>query len=659
MCTPTFGRQILMKFPNIIPFLYKKQFKTRLLPVTFFAAIAFIPLFVTNPGYLSVDEGTYHMMAKNLADGSGFEIWNGYREFPSRELISGALVIAKGRLVAKPPDLFTVAALPFYMLFKYRGLFFLNAVAFLGILAITYHVARRSFGDSRLATNACLILALSTYLWDYSQAAWPHATSTLFIMAAFYAMMRAFYSENHSRGSIRWALAAGLLGGLALGVRLDAAFALPALLIPMLFTRPPRWSAAFATGLGLLPGLITLSLLNHDKFGTFSPFSYGRTGMSPTSGLLPYLTPAIIGFLFVLTVWVFSRSSAIGKRILLTVIIIGSAAGLINLPEVYGLLERLATGAAQLVIDLRFRSLHLGEPGLGRTATGGLVYIHGLKKSLLQSCPYLVALVIPLAQVLRRGRDAKAIKLLLVLPACFIGVYSYFAWHGGQCLNLRYFVPVLPFAAMLAAYAWRELAYKLNRSWLLTGFLALIAAVSVHIAGLDRVNPEAGINEFFILSLPLYLAGGLAVLSVIVLLDGRWRFKFRWIKGPRTCAAIVCLAAMVWAGSVVFFYDYPLERAEREDNYDVAARVGRVISDDSIIFVSFPDPYFGLIEKPAIRIAVPKRDRYRDFGRLADWHLSHGRPVYASFKVQNAPKDWIIQDISGTHSLYRIRKAEH
>jgi len=647
-----------MKFPNIIRFLDKKPFKTSLLRVTFFAAIAFIPLFVTNPGYLSVDEGTYHMMAKNLADGSGFEIWNGYREFPSRELISGALVIAKGRLVAKPPDLFTVAALPFYMLFKYRGLFLLNAVAFLGILAITYHVARRSFGDSKLATNACLILALSTYLWDYSQAAWPHATSTLFIMAAFYAMVRAFYSENHSRGNIRWAFVAGLLGGLALGVRLDAAFAIPSLLIPMLFTRPPRWSAAFATGLGLLPGLVTLSLLNHYKFGTFSPFSYGKAGMNPTSGMLPYLTLVIIGSLVVLSVWVLSRSSALGKRILLTAIIIGSAAGLINIPEVYRILERLATGAAQLVIDLRFRSMHLGEPGLNRTATGGLVYIHGLKKSLLQSCPYLVALVIPLAQMLRRGRDAKAITRLLVLPACFIGVYSYFAWHGGQCLNLRYFVPVLPFAAILAAYAWRELTYKLNRSWLLLGFLAFITAVSVHIAGLDRVNARAGINEFFILSLPLLMAGVLAVLSVIVLLDGQWQFKFHCIKGLRRCASIVFLAAMVWAGSVVFFYDYPLERAEREDNYNVAAKVGQVISDDSIIFVYFPDPYFGLIEHRDIRIAVPNRDRYRDFGRLVAWHLDHDRPVYTSFKVHNAPKDWVIQDIKGEHFLYRIRKAE-
>ena len=148
--------------------------------------------------------------------------------------------------------------------------------------------------------------------------------------------------------------------------------------------------------------------------------------------------------------------------------------GLICIPQVYTMLERLVAGAAQLLIDLRYRSLDISEPGMRRTPTGGIIYIGGLKKSLLQSCPYIAALVIPLAQALRRGRDAKAITLLLLLPACFIGVYSYFAWHGGLCLNLRYLVPTLPFAAILTAYAWKELTHTLNRSWWLMGFVAFI-----------------------------------------------------------------------------------------------------------------------------------------------------------------------------------------
>jgi 4-amino-4-deoxy-L-arabinose transferase-like glycosyltransferase len=617
-----------------------------------------------------VDEGTYHLMAKNLADGYGFEIWNGYQEYPSRELISGSLVIAKDRLVAMPPELFTLVALPFYMLFGYRGLFFLNAVAFLGVLALTYLIARRFFGDGKLATSACFILALSTYMWNYSQAAWPHVTSTLFIMAAFYAMVRAFCSKNNLREMICWGLLAGLLGGLAPGIRLDATFAIPALLLPLLFTRPAKWAAFIAAGLGLLPGLITLSLLNNHKFGTFSPFSYGREGASSTSGLLPYLPLVITGFLVLLAVRVLSRSSILEyfrqKRTLAVAIMAACGVGLICIPQVYAVLERLAAGAAQLLIDLRYRSLDLVEPGMSRTPTGGIIYIGGLKKSLLQSCPYIAALLIPVVHLLRRGRDAKAIALLLFPPACFIGVYSYFAWHGGQCLNLRYLIPTLPFVAILAAYAWKELTHSLNRRWWLIGFVAFGIAVLALTVRLNRENLMGGNHETYILSLPLFLGSVLAALSVMVMLDGQWQFASNRITGLRTSAAVFCLAAMVWAGCVAFFYDYPIERTRRKYNHDVASLLGPIISDDSIVFTNTPDPFFGLTEHSAVRIAVPVRDRYKDFRRLVNWHLDQDRPVYASFRDrtwqflldQGHFGDWIIQDLTEGGFLSQIKKSE-
>jgi hypothetical protein len=632
--------------------------------------MAFIPLFFTSPGYLSVDEGAYHMMAKNIVNGSGFEIWNGYREFPSKELIAGALVVAKDRLVAVPPELFSLVAAPFYFIFGYQGLFVLNAVAFLGVLLLTHKVALKLFGDSRLALNACLILGLTTYLWDYSQAAWPHATSTFFIIAAFYAMGLAFYSEKHSGSMIRWSFLAGLLGGLAPGIRLDAAFAIPALLIPPIFARPPRWKSVFATGLGLLPGIIALSLINHRKFGTFSPFSYGREGFRVTGSVLPYLPLIATGILILLIGWIVSRKSVRDylrrKEILIMAVTAGCAVAIFSIPQARAFMERLADGAAQLLIDFRFRALEIVERGLGRTSTGGFVYIGGFKKSLLQSCPYIVVLLIPLVRIFQKARDAKAISLLLIVPACFLGVYSYFAWHGGLCLNLRYLVPTLPFAAILAAYAWRELKFTPSRSWWLIGFFVFMAAVIILTLGLDPASDDGGNHEFFILSLPLLIAGILAFLAVMVLLGEYRRFAPKQIAGLRKIAATVFMTAMVWAGSVVFFYDYPLERARRVQNHDVAARVGQVISDDSIIFVLGPDAYFGLIERPRVRIAMPTQDKFRDFHKLVDWHLDQGRPVYASLtdqlwqvmRDQGFLEGWVVQDILGDGFLMQIKKKE-
>jgi hypothetical protein len=132
----------------------------------------------------------------------------------------------------------------------------------------------------------------------------------------------------------------------------------------------------------------------------------------------------------------------------------------------------------------------------------------------------------------------------------------------------------------------------------------------------------------------------------------------------RLSAATVFLLATVWAGSVVFFYDYPLQRARRVQNHDVAARVGQAISDDSIIFVLSPDAFFGLIERPKVRIAVPTQDRFRGFHKLVTWHLDQGRPVYASLtdQVWQAMRDqgildeWVVQDILGDGFLMQIQK---
>ena len=99
-------------------------------------------------------------------------------------------------------------------------------------------------------------------------------------------------------------------------------------------------------------------------------------------------------------------------------------------------------------ISLTFASsVASGASGRG----GGMVYFGALKKSILQGLPYLVILAIPIWTLIRDPRHRLAIAMLFQVPAGYIGFYSYFAWHGGISLNLRYFVPVLPFTSILTA----------------------------------------------------------------------------------------------------------------------------------------------------------------------------------------------------------------
>ena len=59
-----------------------EKFKIYLL-IVFAIAHIFISIFAIIPSSLSIDEDTYHLMTKNFSESGGFEIWNGYREFPS------------------------------------------------------------------------------------------------------------------------------------------------------------------------------------------------------------------------------------------------------------------------------------------------------------------------------------------------------------------------------------------------------------------------------------------------------------------------------------------------------------------------------------------------------------------------------------------------
>jgi hypothetical protein len=100
--------------------------------------------------------------------------------------------------------------------------------------------------------------------------------------------------------------------------------------------------------------------------------------------------------------------------------------------------------------------------------------------------------------------------------------------------------------------------------------------------------------------------------------------------------AALAVAGMAWAAVATFAYDAPRARRVRAFNLAVAGQVAPHVTPDSILFVDYPDPYFALIEVDRLRLAVPGRDGFADFRRLADFHLAAGRPVYASLR----PETW-------------------
>ncbi|MHA1528462.1 MAG: protein O-mannosyl-transferase family [Alphaproteobacteria bacterium] len=349
-----------------------------LLLLALLAFHAVFSVFFVAPGHLSIDEGLYHFMARDLISNGSLKVWNGYEEFASPELVLPNLKIHNGTLAAAPPSIFSVLAAPFYWAMGYRGLFLLNALAFVAALGVCFLIAQRLFRDIALSLNACLILTLATFAWQYSQAAWPHSLTMLIVALALYCTIVALQSSRR-RDELSIAFLAGLVIGIGVGVRLDTIFALAAVVLAFLFAIPYRLLAALSACLGVLPGLLALAAMNQAKFGLFLPFTYGGASDMYGVGNQNNLLIAGVGLVCGVGAWTATRPAV--RRILSSypwttmgaALLLGAI--VLSVPQAWATLSKIASGAYQLLVDFRIRDLSIQEGGLSRSLGGGMVYL--------------------------------------------------------------------------------------------------------------------------------------------------------------------------------------------------------------------------------------------------------------------------------------------
>ncbi len=217
-------------------------------------------------------------------------------------------------------------------------------------------------------------------------------------------------------------------------------------------------SEALAVLIGAVPGLTVSALINYLKFRQFSPFSMGDG-----AGVPVYLVAGIT--VLIVAAWVLTRqrhqdfAHRHRRTIFLAAIVLGLGvvAGTQSLVPARKVIADLCFWLA----DTRILDAGIGLPAMERTPAGGVVYIGALKKALLQSLPFLVLLVVPITNIVRREKDFAALAILFVPPVSFIGFYSCLPYtlhqYGGLCLNHRYFTSILPFLAILCAYGVKDL----------------------------------------------------------------------------------------------------------------------------------------------------------------------------------------------------------
>lgn len=581
-------------------------------------------LLLLQPGALSIDEVTYHAMTHSLVTGHPFTVDNG-AGLVSPELEWSSVAYVNGRLVSQYPEGMPLVGAPFYAIFGFAGLFVMNTLAFYVTVYFCRAIAREALRKEGAAFLAAIVFMCATFAWEYGAGAWPHSLATMLGTLAVHEVIVGARESSNRRAALR-RFVGGFFVGVGCTVRLDAAFLLlPLLLMPALLRRTgePRWRASLgviAVLAGLLPSCAFLALTNHRKFGTWQPFSYGPWQANDSNtGAAQYVALAIGASVVLVGAHVLLlRAHRRAPRSFVVQGVMGAAVLAILTVSVQPLRAvalRTLEGLWMLLVDMRARDLGWLEPALTRSPGGGMVYVRTLKTSLLQSCPYLpLALVAILARAAPAQRPRR--KVAIALPVLtYFGVFSYFRWHGGLSVNLRYFVPTLPFIAILATdgLLWlrRRCAPAIRSARASVGIV--LSTMAMYIVALVAAHPPTAswaVRETFYLDFPLGIAAIAGAATAAVRAGGR---------ATRTWAAAVGFTfgvmGLVWGGLTEFTYDVPAVVRTRMYGQVTAGLSRPLIPHGSLVLVDYADRAALLIEDDIV-VAHGARDDFRAAPRL-------------------------------------------
>ena len=451
------------------------------------------------PGVFLVDEINYLVNALNLREGR-VTLANTDGLPPSNELVffdpwPPTRLVEATPVSSTAPPLYGPIALPFVAM-GWRGLVALNVVSYIITTALVFGYARRWSRESVTPWLAASAFALGGYAIEYAQGVWPQALSLALVTGGIVAASRLVAGGGPALGAV-----AGILLGLATGVRYQNVVIMIAVAVAITAWTPRRWVAiALFCLAGALP-LTASSVINHERLGSWNPISKGK--------------------------------------------------GYINVPVLQGsnetLLDPVVMAWAQFV-DFSVRPPLVG-PDFERwlqydPVTGAhLMQFATVKKAFLQSAPWAV-----LAFMLAVSVWTSRFKLpdehrrqMRYLSLVMASIFTMFAFagvgrHDGLAFNQRYLLELLPLCAVV--FAWALDGLRMRVPHLLLGAGVGAAAVLLILASGPATGgpeiPRWSLRVVAILKTPLVLAGVFA----IAWFTARTQIRARSIAG---FAAGLCL----------------------------------------------------------------------------------------------------------------------
>ncbi|MEM9047955.1 MAG: hypothetical protein AAGC92_04485 [Pseudomonadota bacterium] len=563
---------------------------------------------LASPGLFIIDEVIYWLSALRMAETGSFTVIPAGGPIAHEALHLWLMTPGETGLVPQYPAGMALLGAPMVALFGAKGLILLNALAAAATVLLTYRFAHSVTGNAALALQAVLILVFASFFAEYALGVWPHAISTACVTAALFFGYRAI--EGQGRTVFANASYCGLAVGLGFLFRVDTVLVLPALSAAGILYAAAPVRCAIGGAAGLAPPLLASALIAQMKFGSFNPLSYGHSDGEGIE-LANYIGLALV-LLLALSALVAARYITWQPR-WRTAALLG-VAGLCATGAVAPLpgdpAAQLLHGVHALLVDIRV----VDDPRSGVVLQpDGTLSFWGLwKKALGQSLPW--AGLVPLL-LLRAGPGLERPAVRLLLFACAVWMLPFLlrAWHGGLGSNMRYFLPILPSLAILAALAWQRLpmASKPTRpawvvAWLGMGLLAPVVWALAAPSGLGGAHQV----------LPVYVLAAVVAAMLYSSLSGR--------AGLVRAAFLAGLGVAALLGPVA---DLAAAQARRAQNSGLASAYAALLPAQSL-FVGPTELATKQLARPGALAALPERRTGMIDPALVRAALDKGLPVF-------------------------------
>ncbi|MBW1811384.1 MAG: hypothetical protein JRJ87_24560, partial [Deltaproteobacteria bacterium] len=409
------------------------------------AAIIILGLILYQPGVFSVDESHYLLAVNAMAQNGSFHIVNGYEQFQAEQLLFFYTVVPDKvdqlGTVSSVPPFHALIATPFLLIGGLAGLIWLNILAFAGTAIAVRRMASFLQPQGLFAPAAALAMVLGTFSLEYALGIWPHSLSQCLIAWASLLLLTTYKSEM--KHAVILAGLAGLLGGLAVGIRLQNIVLLPVFLVAARLALKVGWPVLTAHFLGWLPGLVGISLINASRLGTYNPFTNGwsgnwtRTIYGQVFGWISSF-PWIIAIGLVLlgaVAWLWRKRK---YKILAAGTALSVVAIVILVPAIRNLIERWIAMVAYHLLDTTFLPAATRSVGSSPSELGQALYGGVLKKGLFEVAPFLILAGLAILARWRSRELPGGLTFLAGLGLASLLLLPVVLSAGGLCFNPRY-----------------------------------------------------------------------------------------------------------------------------------------------------------------------------------------------------------------------------